>query len=806
MEIPDWTVFCERYDTAVRALLESACRSGHLGGEDRAKVLGRLRGGGVQTVRRDGSAAGRTTGGQASPATPAVGHTAGRYGTTGSCVPKRVKMLEPTTTEPTRRQVAGGAGERRKANSGLPESTVDPYLWLEIGPEAREWARRHTERTVTELVDDRFEPTRRQALEVFDDQGRIPFVARRGDHLYNFWRDRDHRRGQWRRTTVGQYLTDTPDWDVLIDLDELAAAERENWVWDGADVIFPEGTRALVSLSRHSWAAAVVREFDMTTRQFVADGFTLPEGRHFTCWQDENTVLFGTLSEVGSLTLSGYPRMVNRWRRGQSLGDADLVFAGSLTDTSVWATRNRTPGFERTFLVRSLDRYHSHRYELRDGGLIYLDVPADAGVSIHRQWLLIALRGEWQTCPDEPSCDWKYPAGSLLAADYEEFLAGTAKPHMVFEPDAHTTLSHYAWTRDRLVLVTVRGVASRVETVEPGSWRREPVAGIPATGSTECRDADDQGDEVFLVSRGFLKPEQLLYGTATGPVRPIKSRATMFDAADLIVSERFATSDDGMAVRYLVVTARDAPGPGPTIMGGFGTVQAPFYSGVLGRLWLSRGGTYVRPITRRAGEYGLAWHTQTLRDRRRKVAEDFATVAKDLVAQGITTSPQLGAIGGSNGVLAVDAMLTQYPQLFGALVCSSPLMDMRRYHLHWIGRCWVSDYSNPDDGRCWVSDYSNPDDLADWEFISKYSPYQNISPDRCYPRVLMIAPGNAERVDPGHARKMVAALEAAGQPVLYYEYIEGGHGAATDHDQAAFLTALVHRFLWRALWGERASA
>ena len=670
---------------------------------------------------------------------------------------------------------------------------TDAHLWLEevTGDDALAWVREHNEPTVAELAGERFEQLRAEALEVLDTDARIPYVRRRGDYLYNFWRDATNQKGLWRRTTLESYRTEQPDWDVVIDVDELARADEENWVWAGADVIEPDRTLALVSLSRGGSDAAVVREFDMRTRQFVDGGFELTEAKSQVSWEDENTLLVGTDFGEGSLTESGYPRLVKRWRRGQPLAEAETVFSGAESDVLVSGSRDHTEGFQRTLIGRATDFFNEEVYELRDGELIRIDTPTDASISIHRSWLLIELRSDWEYCAQT------YPAGALLATDYDEFLSGTATVDVVFTPDQHTCLHHYAWTKDRLVVVTLADVASRVEVYTPGPWTSAPVTGLPANTNTAIVAADSLGEEIFLDSSGFDTPSRLLYGTVgadlTEPdLTEIKRAPSFFDAADIEVSQYFATSDDGTAIPYFVVGHRHRKAAGPTLLGGYGgfeVARTPGYDGVMGRLWLSRGGTYVLANIRGGGEYGPTWHTQAMREGRHLVYEDFASVARDLVARGITTVEQLGAQGGSNGGLLMGVMLTRYPELFGALVCSVPLLDMKRFHLLLAGASWVAEYGDPDEAE-------------DWEFISKYSPYQNISSDRRYPPLLMTTSTRDDRVHPGHARKMTAALEAAGHPVRYYENIEGGHSGASDNPQVAFRAALVYEFLLRTLNGE----
>jgi prolyl oligopeptidase len=672
------------------------------------------------------------------------------------------------------------------------ENGNDPHLWLEevTGDEALDWVRARNEPTLAEFRDGQFERMRIEALEVLDTDARIPYVARRGEYLYNFWRDAANPRGLWRRTTLDSYRTDSPQWDVLIDVDELGRADNEKWVWAGAGVIEPDHTRALIGLSRGGSDASTVREFDMLTREFVADGFELAEAKSQIAWADPDTVLVGTDFGADSLTESGYPRVIKRWRRGTRLTDAEIVFEGTRSDVQVAVSVDRTPGFDRTVLGRAFDFWNDELYELRGSELIRIDAPTDASVSMHRQWILIELRTDWYLGAAV------YTAGSLLAADYDEFLAGTAELRVVFEPDAHTALNHYAWTKDRLLIVTLADVASRVEIATPGVWRREPVPGIPAATNTVVAAADDTGDEFFLDSSGFATPSRLMRGTGDGQLDQIKSAPAFFDAENVSVAQYFVASKDGTRIPYFVVRPMDADGPGPTVLsgyGGFETSRTPFYDGVLGRLWLARGGTYAVANIRGGGEYGPGWHTQAMREGRHKVAEDFAAVATDLVDRGITTVEQLGARGGSNGGLLMGIMLTKYPEKFGALVCDVPLLDMKRYHLLLAGASWMAEYGDPD----------NPDD---WEFISEYSPYQNISTSRDYPPVLMTTSTRDDRVHPGHARKMTAALEAAGHRVWYYENIEGGHAGAADNEQVAFKSALSYSFLWRTLTGSGTSS
>jgi len=670
------------------------------------------------------------------------------------------------------------------ATSDVGKSVVDdPYLWLEdTGSEqTRAWVDSRNSATAGTLCGERFERMRSETLESIDADDRIPTVKRRGDYLYNYWVDAEHPRGLWRRTTLEEYRKAEPSWDVVVDLDALAAAEDENWVWQTVDVIDPEYNRALIYLSRGGSDAMVVREFDMVTREFVADGFNLPAARNDANWEDENTVLVSSDFGEGTISEAGFPLVVKRWRRGTPLADAETVFTAADGDIAVFAGVERQYG-GRTLFVRQIDNRRREMMLVRDGQLVSLDVPSEAPVNLHAQWMLISVPVEWTRG------DITYRPGTLLVAEIDEFLAGTGQLRVVFEPDGHTFLQGGIWTKNHLVVVTMEDVVSRLEVMTPGTWQAKSIPGVPDNTETGVYSADSDSDEIFLVSYGFVQPPRLLHGYADKSVSEIKSSPARFKADDLAVSQHFATSADGTRIPYFLVSHRDSAGPGPVLLGGYGGFahsQGPGYLGTVGRLWLERGGAYAQANTRGGGEYGPDWYLQSIREGRHKVAEDFAAVATDLIDRGVTTPAQLGASGASAGGLLMGVMLTQYSELFGALVCRQPLLDMRRFSA--LG------------GSAFVAEYGDPDDDADWEFIKQYSPYHNIRTDRRYPPILITTSTNDDRVHPGHARKMAAALSDAGHNVLYYENTEGGHGGVSNNAQAAHQTALMYEFLHSTL-------
>ncbi len=668
----------------------------------------------------------------------------------------------------------------------------DPLRWLEdvTGETALDWVTEHNTGALDALSGRAgFAELRDRLREVLDSDDRIPFVTRRGEYLYNFWQDAAKPRGLWRRTTLAEYRNAQPDWEVLLDIDELAEAEDENWVWQGASVLRPGGYRlALVQLSRGGADASVVREFDLDAKGFVEGGFALPEAKSDVGWIDADTIYVGTDFGEGSLTTSGYPRLAKQWRRGTPLSEAETVFEGKPEDVGVGAFRDPTEGYERDFVVRHVEFYRTELYLRAVGGeLQRVAVPEDAIVDIHRDWLLIKLRSRWEV--DGVT----YPVGALLVAGFDAFLAGARELTVLFEPDPHTSLSYHALTRDHLILNLLHDVRSELVVLTPsgGQWQRADLPGVPEYANTDIALTDSyDSNEYMLLSSGFTQPGTLRYGHIDGDAETLKQAPAFFDPTGLSVRQFFATSADGTAVPYFVVGPQDSLA-GPTLLTGYGGFEVsltPSYSGVIGRGWLARGGTYVVANLRGGGEYGPQWHMGAVKENRHLVYEDFAAVAADLVKRGITTQERLGIEGGSNGGLLMGVMLTRYPELFGAIVIQVPLLDMQHYHELLAGASWMAEYGDPREP-------------LQWEFIKPFSPYHNVSAGQPYPPVLMLTSTRDDRVHPGHARKMVAKLEEFGYDVTYYENIEGGHGAAADNEQRALKWALVFEFLTERLNG-----
>jgi prolyl oligopeptidase len=668
----------------------------------------------------------------------------------------------------------------------------DPYQWLEdvTGERSMAWVKARNAESTRELAQtERFRALERRILAILDSDARIPELRKWGPWYYNFWRDAKNPRGIWRRTTLEEYRKDKPAWELVLDLDALGKQEKENWVWHGAEALKPDYRRALVSLSRGGADAHVVREFDLVTKSFLKDGYTLPEAKSLMAWRDLDSVFVGTDFGPGTLTDSGYPRIVKEWKRGTAVTEATLVLEVRPVDMGVHAFRDLTPGFERDVVVRRPTFWTSEFFLRRDGKLIKIEKPADADASLHREWLLLRLRSEWRTAGQT------FAAGSLIATELEAFLNGERHFDVLFEPAERKSLSFHSQTRHHVLVGELDNVRSRVYvlTHRDGRWLRQPLGGVPDFGEVTASAVDpDVSDAYFLETNDFTTPTTLFLDTVdAGPAEKLKQLPAFFDAKDLVVSQHEAVSPDGTRIPYFQVARKNlaADGRNPTLLYGYGGFEIPMlpsYRATVGAAWLERGGVYVLANIRGGGEFGPRWHQAALKANRPRAYDDFIAVAVDLVRRKLTSPAHLAVQGGSNGGLLMGNMLVRRPDLFRAIVCQVPLLDMRRFN-HLLA------------GASWMDEYGNPDLPEEWAFIRTFSPYHNVEKSVKYPRTLFTTSTRDDRVHPGHARKMVAKMKDQGHHVVYYENIEGGHGGAADNKQAAFMQALAYTFLWNEL-------
>jgi prolyl oligopeptidase len=680
------------------------------------------------------------------------------------------------------------------ATPAAAPSADDPYLWLEgvTDEKALAWVRERNAKAEAEIAaSPAFKKLENDLLAILDSDARIPTVQKIGEFYYNFWRDKNHKRGVWRRTTLAEYRKASPQWEIVLDLDALNAEEGKQWVWQGAECLKPEYRRCLIALSPGGSDANVTREFDLETQAFVEDGFYRPEAKGGLQWIDQDTVYVYTDFGPGSLTSSGYPRIVKEWKRGTPLSEAKTVYEGKPGDLYIAAYRDLTPGYERDFVSRSIAFYNDELYlRGKDGKLLKIDVPNSANKAVHNQWLTVELREPW-TLKGKT-----HAAGSLLVIEFEKFLAGDRDFNAMFAPTDTMSLAGFTWTKRHLVLNVLEDVKSKVKIVTPMEgtfgWSQSNLPGAPALGTVGVAPVDpDNSDALWMTASDFLTPSTLSLVEVGKKAEALKTMPPFFEAAGLIAEQQFATSKDGTRVPYFILRRKDIAldGSNPTLLWGYGGFEVSYsatYNAMAGRGWVQEGGVFVLANIRGGGEYGPRWHQAALKANRHKAYEDFAAVAEDLIARKITSPQHLGAVGGSNGGLLMGNMITQYPHLFGAIVCQVPLLDMKRYTKLLAGASWMAEYGDPD----------KP---AEWAFIKTFSPYHLLKDGAKYPPVLFTTSTKDDRVHPGHARKMMAKMEAMGADVRYYENIEGGHGGAADNAQEAHMRAMAYAFLMQQL-------
>ena len=667
----------------------------------------------------------------------------------------------------------------------------DPYLWLEEveGERALSWVEQQNQKTLAKFGGSDWQADSAAMAGLLDRPDNIPFIRRRGDLLFNFWKDADNPRGLWRTTTLESYQTDSPNWSVLLNLDELARNENKDWVWKPAVVCAENQDLAMIALSPGGSDAAELREFNVSSRTFRSDGFQLPCAKSWVSWFDADTLLVMTPLGEGMETTSGYARTVRLWQRGKSFEQAPVIF--DVPRESMAISAGRVPKREaETLWFVSLPSFFEREYWTGDrtGPQYKLDIPKDADAELYDDTLLVRLRSEWQV--DGAA----YAAGALLATGFTKFLSGDRKFTIAFDPDERRVLQNWVWAGDDLVLSILDNLRPTFQVLRSDGQQPTELSGLPDLGvvSIAGLDANPENSDGTLIAstQDPLTPPTLMVQTArSNPWDILKRAPPAFNAGGLVSTRHEAISSDGERIPYFQIGPEGAAtGEAPVHLWGYGGFEVstlPSYRIGIGKLWLERGGTSVIANIRGGGEFGPRWHEAGRREKKRLSHDDFAAVAADLVARGVTRPSRIAAEGGSNGGILISNMFTRFPERFGALFCTIPLIDMRRYTKLLAGASWIAEYGDPDVPE-------------DWEFLQTYSAYHRVQPpeaDSSYPKILLATTRRDDRVHPGHARKMAAKLHALGHEAHFYEPAAGGHGYGKDNSEAAAFTALGLRFL-----------
>ncbi len=681
--------------------------------------------------------------------------------------------------------------------SATRADTGDPFIDLEnIDSQASlDWAREQNAHSLAVLEKQpEFADMRREALEILTSEARIPYGSIRGDQVFNFWQDKTHVRGILRRSALASYAAGKPEWETLLDVDALDRSEKENWVYQNVECLAPAYERCIVGLSRGGTDASVYREFSTKTRRFVTDGFVIPEAKSSVDWIDQDRLLVATDWGEDSLTESGYAKTLKIVERGKPLSAAKTVYSAQSTDVSVQPLVLRDERDTYPFLRRAMT-FFKYEYFLigDDGKLTELPLPQRAGLEgVVDGRAIVRLNESWSYQGET------YPQGALVAIALEGMSA-----ELVYAPGKSEALRSVGVGSDAVfigILDDVVGAARRLIRGREG-WQSQDIP-LAKNGVVSLISVNPKGDDLLVSFESLTTPDTLYYVGSDNQARRVFALPEMYDASDVVVSQRFVSSRDGTRIPYFVMAKKDVleRGNAPTVQYGYGGFLIPIlpyyyedpsrpqHGALAGRLWVSRGGVLVLSNIRGGSEYGPGWHEAALKHNRQRSFDDFFAVSEDLIASGVTSPRKLGAIGRSNGGLLMGVALTQRPDLYAAIDCGVPLLDMLRYDKLLAGASWTGEYGDPD----------LP---ADREVIMTYSPYQKLEKDREYPEVFFYTSTKDDRVHPGHARKMAARMAAWNHPYLYYENIEGGHGGTANQEQLAFRTALEYAYFARRLMG-----
>lgn len=665
------------------------------------------------------------------------------------------------------------------------------YLWLEEvqGEKPLAWVDAQNNKAFASLKSNPvYQQSYDENLKLLNSNDRIAYATQRGDYLYNFWTDKNNQRGLYRRTTLEEYKKEIPTWETILDIDELAKKDGQSWVYKGMNCLYPDYNRCLVSLSPGGTDAVVVREFDISKKAFVKDGFTLPEAKNSISWRDENSVFVGTDFGKGSLTDSGYPGVVKIWNRGTPLSSAKQVFHADPSSVAASGFVLRDGKQSVNIVYDSTSFYTRDIYVLQDGKKVKLPIPKDASLSAFLNGdLFIQLKSAWKVNGKELA------QGSIVFSPLKDILKDNASYQTLITPTPSLAITSVQATKSALLVSVLDNVKSKVLrfTNTNGQWQSKAV-NIDDKGSISVFNTSESSDDFFLTYTSFLKPATLYkVDGESGKLTQLKAQKSQFNSDDMVTHQYWATSKDGTKVPYFAIMKKDTvlDGKNPTLLYGYGGFEVslkPSYSALRGKNWLEKGGVYVLSNIRGGGEFGPKWHQAALKKNRHKAYEDFEAIAMDLIDRKITSPAHLGIQGGSNGGLLMGAAFTRRPDLYNAVVCQVPLLDMKRYTKLLAGASWAAEYGDPDKPEM-------------WEYIKTYSPFHNLDAKTDYPKVFFTTSTKDDRVHPGHARKMVAKMQDLGHDVYYYENTEGGHAGAADNKQRADMYALVYSYLWQQL-------
>lgn len=659
---------------------------------------------------------------------------------------------------------------------GTQRQGGDSFSWLEerTGAAALSWVRKRNEQTIQKLsADPRFERYYRLALGAISAKAELPGSNIVRSHLHNGWvydilRDEKNPRGLWRRTRVESFKRSLPDWEVVLDIDARNTPSTDDLTIDGT-LFFDH--RCLLFLSKGHGPNSTGREFDLKSKSFVDEGFEIPPSANvpagLVAWKDTDTLLLSSPGSSVASQISSFDT-VREWRRGTPLAEARTVFYQHGLQAVIPRNLQDVSG-RRTLILIGIDSHGGTTLWRSNGaGWDKLTAPSafhPEDLGLYRGELIFLLRRDWQLG------DRIWRAGSLISVPLSAMNSSSPPVHPVVEPRSGEIVASSAVSTPNakgVLVVRYRNFKTFLDrfTLINSKWVKHTIE-FPTDGFLlPAMNRDPVSREVFVTDQSYLRPLTVYeIDMAQDRVRPVVSLPAAFDTSELVVRQLEATSHDGTRVPYYVVGQRSQAGDraSPTLVhayGAFGDTSFPLYSGVLGRLWLDAGGTYVVANVRGGGELGPAWHvTKTARAR---TYEDIVAVANDLQQKGISSPTHMGIEGMSAGGLLVGVMFTSRQELFNAFVIEAGVLDQFRRDLTARGDADVSEFGSLD--------------LRDERhFLAQTSPFQNLTPKPNPVPLLLLTTTTDEMVHPAQHRRFAAKMDALGMPYFYLEVSEGGH-------------------------------
>ncbi len=672
------------------------------------------------------------------------------------------------------------------------------YLEEIESPQVRRFAEVENVLSVARLKTDPLFPViEKEILDVVTAKDKLPAIYFHDGQLYQFWQDQVHVRGQLKRIPIADFNAHKTNWEVVLDLDDIAKNENKNWVWKSLTCYKKNDRMCLVFLSNGGKDAITAREYDLGKKEFVKDGFYFPESKSQFEWYDENTLLWTDGTNPNKLTTSGYPQTLKFIKRGQKLDEATIITDVPkdymMIDSWMVADQDKMH-----FIVYKLVSFYEYEvYYLADLAtqkLVKIPIPKDAEVrTIFKDQVLFTVKSDYTVNGKT------VPPGTLLSFPLFS-LQNIKDPEIVFLPSQTEVLQSTTKNKDQLWIAALNDVKRTLIPVDrvDNRWVVGKFShGLSGhnNGNWSVFAIDPYSNKTYFSYTDFLTPTQVYYTdsaqNAKLKLKFIQASPERFNAKNFTSQQFKVKSKDGTLIPYFIVHSKNLKydGKNPVLQygyGGFEAAMTPYYLGVPGKVWLSRGNVYVLANIRGGGEYGPSWHKAALGANRQKAFDDFIAVSEDLIKRKITSPEHLGIMGGSNGGLLTSVMLTQRPDLYGAVVSEVPLANMIRFNKLLAGASWQAEYGNPDIP-------------ADREVLMKYSPLHNIKPNAKYPEAFFITSTKDDRVHPAHARQMVTRLKQMGYPVMYYENIDGGHGRAANLKEYATMLGMEYTYLFQKL-------